>query len=768
MTISPLPRRALIARILADPAEIIVIEAPAGMGKSWLLRQLQDTGRALHDVGAGPSPVIPDDPGPRGMIIAKRPEVQLRGLARAVIYGRTSFYRAEDLVFTRDDIAAAGLSPAVFTRSGGWPCLLPWASAEAPDPDDLTAFLHDEMLVSLSPAQIASLHAMLVDPRLRPDPAVLRGTPLGTAVLAPAVAAIRPALQAAAAQRLRELSQNMAHARAIARTQVALGLVPQAIETLQRVGATTTALQVYEAAGGFYTIHRFGPEACRRLLAGFPQQMQNETEALVLGRAMVAVKQGDVRLAQLIMRDFYGDATRDPVAFIRDARHFSFQARLFRLLPRIWEDADLTEADVAPVYDLLAEVPVDDDLRRGSIYNVVLDIYVRLRRFPEAEQVARQAAIHYARAGVPVLSFYIALHSVVIRLFMGEPLVAQTHVQAAWGWLHQVDDNASDARLLRLAEACVAFEMGQVDGLLRFIAEDHDAFVNGETWGSIVELLLTYGPQALALTQSHLAARALLDRWRVTGERSHQFSALIDNREILLMQNAGRWIEAAQKAQSLSGPITRAGIEGDAALAEVQGRGEVAIALLWLRHFVHQTPRLSGLGDKLDAMRGNTHLTWRQHIAVSLWQAQYEARQNNMAEAQTLLLHALGAMQSRGAVAILDEEAATLADLLRRKRLLDAVEHDPRLRRFLRQSSLLSQHVQGGVDSDRGAALGLTRQEMRAMYALIEGATNKEIAKLLGLSEATVKFHLKNLYRKLGCATRAEVRIAAAALDLTR
>lgn len=63
---------------------------------------------------------------------------------------------------------------------------------------------------------------------------------------------------------------------------------------------------------------------------------------------------------------------------------------------------------------------------------------------------------------------------------------------------------------------------------------------------------------------------------------------------------------------------------------------------------------------------------------------------------------------------------------------------------------------------------GLTRQETRILRALAEGASNKAIANLMGLSESTVKFHLGNLYRKLGVATRRDALARARASGLLR
>ncbi len=50
----------------------------------------------------------------------------------------------------------------------------------------------------------------------------------------------------------------------------------------------------------------------------------------------------------------------------------------------------------------------------------------------------------------------------------------------------------------------------------------------------------------------------------------------------------------------------------------------------------------------------------------------------------------------------------------------------------------------------------LTPREIEILGALGKGMTNKEMARLLGISPHTVKFHIESLFRKLGAASRAE------------
>jgi DNA-binding NarL/FixJ family response regulator len=51
---------------------------------------------------------------------------------------------------------------------------------------------------------------------------------------------------------------------------------------------------------------------------------------------------------------------------------------------------------------------------------------------------------------------------------------------------------------------------------------------------------------------------------------------------------------------------------------------------------------------------------------------------------------------------------------------------------------------------------GLSKRELSILETLESGASNREIAKRLFLAEQTVKFHLTNIYRKLGVTSRTE------------
>jgi DNA-binding CsgD family transcriptional regulator len=60
-----------------------------------------------------------------------------------------------------------------------------------------------------------------------------------------------------------------------------------------------------------------------------------------------------------------------------------------------------------------------------------------------------------------------------------------------------------------------------------------------------------------------------------------------------------------------------------------------------------------------------------------------------------------------------------------------------------------------GVPREEGVNV-LTRREVEILRLVAEGHSNSTLAKMLWVTEQTVKFHLANIYRKLNVANRTE------------
>ena len=63
--------------------------------------------------------------------------------------------------------------------------------------------------------------------------------------------------------------------------------------------------------------------------------------------------------------------------------------------------------------------------------------------------------------------------------------------------------------------------------------------------------------------------------------------------------------------------------------------------------------------------------------------------------------------------------------------------------------------LDGNPDADTPTGEPLTNREFEALLGMSEGKTNGDIGRALGISEDTVKTHVKRMFRKLGVKDRA-------------
>ena len=59
--------------------------------------------------------------------------------------------------------------------------------------------------------------------------------------------------------------------------------------------------------------------------------------------------------------------------------------------------------------------------------------------------------------------------------------------------------------------------------------------------------------------------------------------------------------------------------------------------------------------------------------------------------------------------------------------------------------------------------ISLTSKERNVLKLVAEGKSNKEMAKLLGITPETIKSHMKNIFAKLNVDSRAQAAVAAKA-----
>lgn len=157
---------------------------------------------------------------------------------------------------------------------------------------------------------------------------------------------------------------------------------------------------------------------------------------------------------------------------------------------------------------------------------------------------------------------------------------------------------------------------------------------------------------------------------------------------------------------------------------------------------------------------------YRLLIQLQVMRAMLDQQQGRCEEADRLMLAALNSGQRLGLVrSFLDAGTAAMAVIARlaRNPALDPLLGSY-LQRLLRQAP--------SPDDGRKPATGsvpieeLSTRERAILRALVDCVTNKKIARALNISPETVKWHLKNVYSKLGVLNREEAIARGRDLEL--
>jgi DNA-binding CsgD family transcriptional regulator len=775
-----LPRPSLCDRIAREKAGVVFLRAPAGAGKTTLLRMLA---AALEKPVCSSLQPRLDDVQRRYLlwdvpssarsariaatvleaadrvIVACRPDQRIAGLARQMLHCGSVTIDAEDLTFRADELSALPREIAQRLLQGyaGWPAFLPLAAVQ--DDRICVDYLSETMLSHLSPGQTTALSVWLESPQPGPQ---------WGAILPPFLARapeqhpqLLRMLNIAVLERLAIFEAEGAVIEiAAAREQAGRSL--DAMALLLDHGHEVQAAQILERAQGRELIYRSSLDAFQTIIMRFSHEMIATNETVLLAVARTLLKQGELQRVRHLLSRHLGSDYLDPLKALARGSRFSFAARTFRLNMMIGEDLTPSDAMLTRLGEFMADYPLGDYGKWAAYYNALLEFEIRRRNFREAEAAAARALIYLRQmGGQPLLEFFIHLHQTVLRLMSGDALLARRAAKDARSKLEQVPHDAKpEFRMLRLAEACIAYEAGRPRDLLDFVQTEFDDFSAAEIWPSLMQFALHYASQILGDHFPMTIRPGFLDGlWIHLSERL-QFHAMMEIRTAIAYQNVNRWAEAQSTLAAIRMPMGRNWVESATdELARLARRDDISYAMAWLRDAAHLfTPR-SYLPRQIDALLSNPSVTNREKVALLLWQSYTAHQRSDSATARSRLLSALEMSTRLGCNGVLSEERIFLSPLL----------NDQRIRSFIETSSdvrIALSIFAASVNSPQARALngGLSQRETQMLQLIASGLPNKRIASTLNISEVTVKFHLGNLFRKLDCKRRAEAIRAATAL----
>ncbi|ABC29444.1 ATP-dependent transcriptional regulator [Hahella chejuensis KCTC 2396] len=186
------------------------------------------------------------------------------------------------------------------------------------------------------------------------------------------------------------------------------------------------------------------------------------------------------------------------------------------------------------------------------------------------------------------------------------------------------------------------------------------------------------------------------------------------------------------------------------------------------RYFLHkqQWPNLQETSELIQAL-AESHNSSRYQAQAKLLHAAALAGQNQPEAARRLLSEALALGESNDFVAMFLADEACLKPLYANLNVaetsqayLEKLQINP-----LPQKPAPAQE-EATLSQPGGLLEELSKREMEVLTLIYEGLPNKKIADRLFLAPATVKAHIRNIYGKIGAASRTEALARARHLGL--
>jgi len=473
---------------------------------------------------------------------------------------------------------------------------------------------------------------------------------------------------------------------------------------------------LFEEAGGDQFAFQNGFDALGEVLSAMPEEHWRNHEAALCGFVVYLCKFG--RAAQA-----HAHLTDPNLTFSKTVRF-----TIAELLVTIHLGDPILTSDVERWKFFERRLPISNPLASGLYCNAMLVILVRVGRLKEARSFGLRAITAFRAAEHSHLEHFIHLHLADLSIVEGHLRQGRRHLISAKACLAvSGEKHGNEAQLSEIIELLLDYETGNFAHIPARSADLRNSLVSGDSWAEIFNQLGRIVVLSVYFSAGRDAALQELTEFQVGYAQRHGRHS-----DVLVLLE----LEIDRLEHSLGGAAIRL-----AQLEKENLRGPIGSVLL------DGVSAALGLDDVVVASVPGP----RAAVNAALQQATQVAGKQRQRLVQQAFFLAI--RESHAAPFIENRDALSgLGDRITSRSFARGHAQLARMARKVLRSVEQSYWIPASMKE-----LGITHRQLRVMTALQSGATNKEIARMLGLSEATVKYHLANLYRMTGTNRRGQL-----------
>ncbi|MBP2573351.1 LuxR family maltose regulon positive regulatory protein [Agrobacterium tumefaciens] len=531
------------------------------------------------------------------------------------------------------------------------------------------------------------------------------------------------------------------------------------------------AEEIIGKAGGVDIFLRAGHQVLEHLIDNFPPEILHASPGLMVCYAVVLSKRGNAAAGRERLDILKNNGEWSAAALAAVDR--SVLDHIDSLID-VYEDRRMSANEAQRLERAAAALPPHATWELAWLFNHLCIIYTRTGELEQARRAALKALGYYREEKTPYAQVFMLIHLGLVSTLTGEFSAALQFCREAEDLVERV--HWTDRNLLaivRLATADVLYQQGAVLHVEQTLTECVEPLIRGESWVELFTRLFWLLARSRLQVSGFDAAAAALDKAEeVAVERSlPRLKTAAAIMRIDLLVRAGM-LESATQAVERVETLKRAGGPDNWTWREVYDY-DVAAARLALAQ--GQAPQALQILEALIFSAKTAGRAYHRMLAeVMAVQASWKAGRQH--QSLTYLQSAIALARAHEATQLFTDEghdfATTLRAIVRRFGLKvfspNAVEFMSRIvGHGLGRQPRTTPPLRRAEASVAQAAGLLSGREITVLKLLSEGRSNKEMARDLGLSEATVKFHLKNIYAKLGVSRRGMAVSVSKQLKLT-
>jgi LuxR family maltose regulon positive regulatory protein len=542
-----------------------------------------------------------------------------------------------------------------------------------------------------------------------------------------------------------------------------IGDIVEAVRHACLAGDPAAAAQLAVDAGGIRIYLVRGIGQLRAIVSMLPQATVDAFPRLALARALILMKDGRVQdgwelFQRIRSTQPEGQNGREDETTLA----FAIDAKVLDAIYSQYHNVVLSGSCILELEELIHQASTLDPLIAAVLQSFLAASYQQQGLLDLAETTADQARWHYQRANSEYASAFIQLHYALIDFARGRMMMAQRRLNIALRLTqHRFRADTGLGTMAKLLSAEARYEQNDIAGSAQLLNEAMNKTNTIEEWFDFYAAGHGTAIRIAALQDGFETAIGMLDRAaeRSGGRPIHAFWRFLMACKVTLLTRSGDigGAERILRQLDLNQPKTSAPpTHWREREAIDMARARVAIGSA---DWVGARQVLSGLReDIVTAGRGLSAIRLQLLETVVVWS------EGSRSSAYQMLRETMLAAYPENLMRIFLDEGAVGVNML--AQLLPEVaadQSDPSCaslaQALLRAGQSTHAHVQG---------LLLSAREFEVIGELCAGRSNKLIARRLGISERTVKFHLANLYGKLEVNDRKAALTAARRLGLIR